>query len=649
MITKLLHISVFAVICLPISMHAQRSNPSPQKADARGVKQYTIEQFMATTRVGGSSFAPDEKSILFHSNKTGIFNVYTMPASGGEPKQLTNSTKESTYIVSAFPGDARFLYAYDKGGNENSHIYIRELDGKERDLTPGDKTKARFLRWSQDRKSFFFSTNARDPKFFDIFEMAVVDLKPKLIYQDETGYDFGDISNDRKFIAFGKPGNTTADSDVYLYNTETKEMKNITPHQGDVTNSPEQFDVNSKHLYFLSNEGGEFMYIARHDLKTGKREVVEKAPWDIATVSFSRNGKYRVVTTNEDARNKVKIYEESTGKPVDLPPLPEGDISGINISDSETKMAFYHDGSRSPANLYVYDFGTKKIAKLTESLSPEINAGDLVDGRVVRYKSFDGLEIPAILYQPHGASAQNKVPAIVKVHGGPGGQARMPYNASTQYLVNHGYAVLDVNNRGSSGYGKTFFLADDQKHGREPLWDCVEAKKYLATLGYVDEKKIAIMGGSYGGYMVLAALAFKPEEFNAGVDIFGVSNWVRTLQSIPPYWESQRKSLYSEIGDPEKQLSMLKEISPLFHADKITKPLIVLQGANDPRVIKPESDEIVDAIKKKKGVVEYVVFDNEGHGFTKKANELRAYKAILDFLDQHLKGSAGGSAAPSAH
>jgi dipeptidyl aminopeptidase/acylaminoacyl peptidase len=471
--------------------------------------------------------------------------------------------------------------------------------------------------------------------------MAIVDLAPKLIYQDETGYQFGDISNDRKFIAFKKPGKTTADADVYLYNTETKEMKNITPHTGNVGNDPQAFDVNSKYLYFLSNEGGEFLYIARYDLSNGRREVVEKTPWDVLFVSFSRNGKYRVVATNEDARTKVRVYEEATGKPVDLPTLPEGDISGIVISDNEAKMAFYHDGSRSPANLYVYDFGTKDLARLTNSLNPEINPSDLVDGRVVRYKSFDGLEIPAILYQPHGASGQSKVPAIVKVHGGPGGQARMPYSASTQYLVNHGYCVLDVNNRGSSGYGKTFFLADEQKHGREPLWDCVEAKKYLATLGYVDEKKIGIMGGSYGGYMVLAALTFKPEEFNAGVDIFGVSNWVRTLKSIPPYWEAERISLYSEIGDPTKQEKMLREISPLFHADKITKPLIVLQGANDPRVIKPESDEIVDAIKKKHGIVEYVVFDNEGHGFTKKANELRAYKAILDFLDKYLKGKVG--------
>jgi dipeptidyl aminopeptidase/acylaminoacyl peptidase len=432
---------------------------------------------------------------------------------------------------------------------------------------------------------------------------------------------------------------------VYLYNLASKEMKNITPHEGEVNNNAQTFDVGSSYLYYLTDEGGEFAYVARYELATGKHEPVEKAPWDISSVSFSHNGKYRVVATNEDAHTKIKILEEASGKPIELPTLPDGDITGVNISDSEKLMAFYHNGSRSPANLYVYDFASKKVSKLTNSLNPEINPVDLVDARVVRYKSFDGLDIPAILYQPHDTTAQNKAPAIVLVHGGPGGQARTDYKAYAQYLVNHGYCVLDVNNRGSSGYGKTFFTADDRKHGREPLWDCVEAKKYLASLGYVDSAKIGIMGGSYGGYMVLAALAFKPEEFAAGVDIFGVSNWVRTLQSIPPYWESQRKALYAEIGDPNTQLDMLREVSPLFHADKITKPLIVLQGKNDPRVIKSESDEIVAAIKKKGGVVEYVVFDNEGHGFTKKENEIRAYKSILEFLDKYLKNNGAKAAA----
>jgi dipeptidyl aminopeptidase/acylaminoacyl peptidase len=275
-------------------------------------------------------------------------------------------------------------------------------------------------------------------------------------------------------------------------------------------------------------------------------------------------------------------------------------------------------------------------------MNPQIDSADLVESKVIRYKSFDGLDIPSILYKPHQATATKKAPALLWIHGGPGGQTRTGYSGVIQYLVNHGYVILGVNNRGSSGYGKTFFTADDQKHGREPLWDCVEAKKYLASLGYVDTSKIGIIGGSYGGYMVLAALAFKPDEFVVGVDLFGVSNWVRTLESIPPYWESFRKALYKELGDPKTDLENLKAISPLFHPEKIVKPLMVLQGKNDPRVIKPESDEIVDAVKKKGGVVEYVVFDNEGHGFTKKANEIRGYKAILDFLEKYLRGSDAG-------
>jgi dipeptidyl aminopeptidase/acylaminoacyl peptidase len=623
----------FALLLTLTSAVAQKR----KEAAPREVRQYTIEQFMDTTRIRDSAFSPDEKSILFSSNKSGIFNVYTVPVTGGAARQLTNSLKESTYAISYFPNDARFLYTYDHGGNENSHLYMMGTDGKERDLTPGEKTKANFLGWSHDKKSFFLSTNERDPRFFDIYEMSIADFKRTQLYQDDAGYQVGAISNDKKYIAFAKP-NTTIDADIVLYNVETKELKNISQHQGDVNQSPQVFDTGSRYLYYLTDEGSEFQYVSRYELASGKKEMVEKAPWDVSYTYFSENGKYRVVGVNEDARTKIKIYDNRTGKEISLPRLPSGDITAINISDSEKLMTFYFNGSRSPNDLYVYDFSSKKATKLTSSLNPEINPADLVESEVVRYKSFDGMEIPSILYKPQGASAQAKSPALVLVHGGPGGQTRTNYSALTQFLVNHGYAVLGVNNRGSSGYGKTFYAADDLKHGREPLWDCVEAKKYLASLGYVDERKIGIMGGSYGGYMVLAALAFKPEEFAVGVDMFGVSNWLRTLQSIPPYWESIRKGLYKEMGNPETDAENLRAISPLFHTDKIRKPLIVLQGRNDPRVIKPESDEIVEAVKKNNGIVEYVVFDNEGHGFTKKANEIRGYKAVLDFLDKYLKG-----------
>jgi dipeptidyl aminopeptidase/acylaminoacyl peptidase len=225
------------------------------------------------------------------------------------------------------------------------------------------------------------------------------------------------------------------------------------------------------------------------------------------------------------------------------------------------------------------------------------------------------------------------------VHGGPGGQTTRAHSFAIQYLANNGYVVLGINNRGSSGYGKTFFAADDGKHGREPLWDCVEAKKYLQALDYVDPERIGIIGGSYGGYMVLAALAFKPGEFDVGVNIFGVSNWVRTIESIPAWWESFREALYDEVGNPATQRDFLIETSPLFHADKINRPLLVLQGANDPRVIKPESDDIVAAVKKNNVPVEYVVFDDEGHGFAKKDNQIEAWGKVLAFLDTHLKNA----------
>ncbi len=636
--------SVSRAMLLPIlglivpAMAAEQPDSTPANSPARKVKQYTIEQFMDTEKVGGAAFSFDEKSILFHSNKTGIFNVYSLPVGGGALKQFTNSTRESTYLVSAFPADSRFLYTHDTGGNENSHIYLRQADGSEKDLTPGENVKANFLGWRYDRKAFLISTNARNAKFFDVYQVSTTDLKPRLLFQDDVGLAFSDFARNGRFLAFTKSGRSTSDSDVYIYNTETKELKDVTTHDGDEKNVAQVFDLNSHYLYFLSDQGGEFSYIARYDLSNSERAEVQKASWDITGMTFSRNGKYCVVTTNEDARSKISITEVASNRAVDLPNLPDGDITDVAISDSEAKMAFYHNGSRSPADLYSYDFGTRKVARLTKSLSSQINQADLIQGKVVRFKSFDGLAIPAILYQPGSVAAGESVPALVRVHGGPGGQARLTYSPSTQFLVNHGYTVLDVNNRGSSGYGKTFFAADDRKHGREPLWDCVEGKKYLISLGNVDAKRIGIFGGSYGGYMVLAALTFKPEEFAVGVDMFGISNWVRTLKSIPAYWEAERKSLYAEIGDPVAQENMLRDISPLFHADQIVHPLLVLQGANDPRVLKAESDEIVDAVKKKGGVAEYLVFEDEGHGFSKKSNEIRAWQTVLTFLDKYLRG-----------
>ena len=611
----------------------QKATPAQKAPRAR--KQYTIEQFMATTSVTGASFSKDEKQILFSSNESGIFNAYTMPVTGGAPTPLTRSTTDSTYAIGYFYNDDRVLFTRDSGGNERNHVYVRELDGSERDLTPGDKHRAMFAGWRPDGSGFYVATNERDPKFFDLYLYDARDYGRSVVYRNDSGMNVSAISRDGKWLAFDKP-NTTADSDVYLYNVATREMKHITPHQGTASHSAATFDPESKRLLFTTNDGGEFARIASYDLATGRVADVEKADWDLLGTSYSRNGQHRVSVVNRDGSIDVRVVD-AAGKPVAMPKLPGGEIRQTTFSPSGRLVAFYLNGDRSPNNLYVHDFASRKTTQLTRSLSKEIDPADLVEAEVVRFRSFDGMVIPSIYYKPKGASATSKVPAIVYVHGGPGGQTTRGYNAQIQYLVNHGYAVLGINNRGSSGYGKTFFTADDRKHGREPLWDCVEAKTWLASLGYVDPERIAIMGGSYGGYMTLAAMAFRPEAFKVGIDIFGVSNWVRTLESIPPYWEAQRKALYDEIGDPVKDKEFLVATSPLFHASNIRKPLMVIQGANDPRVIKPESDEIVEGVRRNGVEVEYIVFADEGHGFSKKKNQMEASAKILAFLDKHLK------------
>lgn len=635
--------NVVRVLALAASLQALAATPSPAATPAKQAqkaqkapKRYTIEQFMATTTVTGASFSHDEKRILFSSNASGIFNAYTLPVGGGTPQPMTRSTTDSTFAVGFFYDDDRILFTRDHGGNENNHLFVRELDGSEKDLTPGDKLKAAFAGWRPDGSAFYVSTNERDPKFFDLYRYDAKTYARTMMYKNESGMQVSAISRDEKWLALDKP-NTTSDSDVYLYDMASGETKHISPHKDPASYSAATFDPESKRLLFTTDAGGEFAVIRSYDLATGAIADREKADWDMLGTGYSRDGRYRVSAVNRDGSIVVRVVEGPSEKPVALPRLPDGEMRQTTFSPSGNLLAFYVNGDRSPNNLYVYDFRTRQTRQLTHSLNKEIDPNDLVEGQVVRFKSFDGTVIPSIFYKPKGASASAKAPALVYVHGGPGGQTMRGYSAQIQYLVNHGYAVLGINNRGSSGYGKTFFTADDRKHGREPLWDCVEAKTWLASLGYIDPERIGIMGGSYGGYMTLAALAFRPEAFKVGVDIFGVSNWLRTLENIPPYWESFRKALYQEIGDPAHDKDMLMASSPLFHAGEIRRPLMVIQGVNDPRVIKPESDEIVEAVRKNKVDVEYVVFPDEGHGFSKKKNQAEASAKILAFLDKYLK------------
>ncbi len=607
-------------------------------APPREVAQYTIEQFYANKQIGGGRFSWDETRLLVHSNESGIYNLYEINLADGQQSQLTNSSTESFFSIGYVPGTNQVLYSADKGGNEIDHIYLLNEDGTSTDLTPGAEEKADFMGWNKDKTAFHYISNKRDPRFFDIYRMDVDGWKSGLVYQNDKGYNLGDISWDENTVALVESV-TTSESRMYLYDRASKKTTEISDPNAPANYNPAGFSKDGKTFFYITDAGKEFAYLAAYDLATGERSTVYEASWDVMYQYLSENERYRVIAVNEDGKNTLKVTDMSTGQDVAFPEIPDGDVLAVTISPSEKLMRLTVGTSKAPSNIYLYNFETSELKLLTNTLNPEINPEDLVAAEVVRYKSFDGLEIPAIYYKPINASPENKVPALVWVHGGPGGQSRVGYFALIQYMVNHGYAVLAVNNRGSSGYGKTFYKMDDQNHGDKDLQDCIYGKKYLQSLDYIDPEKIGIIGGSYGGYMTMAAMAFAPDEFKVGVNIFGVTNWLRTMKSIPPYWESFKKALYAEMGDPTTADSVrLYNISPLFHADKIKNPVMVLQGANDPRVLQIESDEIVEAMKQNNVPVEYVIFPDEGHGFVKKENEIKGYGAIVTFLDQYLKG-----------
>ncbi len=597
-------------------------------------KDYTIEQFYENTRIAGGYFSPDEDKLLVSSDKSGIFNLFEIDISNAEMQQITNSKEDSYFAIDYVPNSENMLYSADKGGNEINHIYLLEENGNSRDLTPGENEKAQFAGWNKDKSGFYYISNKRNPQFFDLYEMDMQSLESEMIYKNEENLTVEDISHNGQLLALSK-SITTSENKLFLYDLQTKEMTELSKEAAQYSASG--FDKNDEHFYYITNAGREFKSLIEYNLETKKSSNLFETNWDVMYSYLSENDKYRVIGINEDGKNSLIINNTQTGEEVDLPNMQNEDIVAVNISDSEELMRLTIGTAKAPNNLYVYDFSSGDLKKLTNTLNPEIDAEDLVSAEVVRYKSFDGLEIPAIYYKPHQASENNKVPALVWVHGGPGGQSRVGYSALIQYLVNQGYAILAVNNRGSSGYGKTFFRMDDKKHGDEDLKDCIWGKKWLQDQEYIDADKIGIIGGSYGGYMTMAAMTFTPDEFEAGVNIFGVTNWLRTLKSIPPYWEAFREALYEEMGDPVKDSIALYNKSPLFHADQVKNPVMVLQGANDPRVLQVESDEIVAALKENDVPVEYIVFEDEGHGFIKKENEIKAYRQIREFLDKYLK------------
>jgi dipeptidyl aminopeptidase/acylaminoacyl peptidase len=599
--------------------------------------QYSIEQLMASDSFAGISFSPDDSKLLFSSTRSGAANLYTMPVDGGEARALTSS-KEPLTPLGFFPHDERVLYLADSGGNELSHLFVRELDGSVRDLTPNEKARARFVDWAPDGRSFFAVTNERDPRFFDLYEYQVKGYGRRLLFKNDASYQIRAVSDDRHYVAVSRIIDN-ATKHAFLYDTHTHSIRDLTSGVTPIASEPQTFSRDSAGLFLTTDEGREFAYLIRLDLKTGTRKVVLQSDWDVEGASLSDDGRRLAVAVDEDAHIRMHLLDAHTLAEIPYPETGAGTTTQLVLAHHKPYAALIQSNGDTPGDVYLVDLQKGVQRRLLRSLTPQIDAADLVPGEVARFESYDGLTVPGVLYIPQGAGKDAGMPAVIWVHGGPGDESQIGYSPLLQFLTNHGYVVYAVNNRGSAGSGRTFYHLDDHRHGDADLDDIVAAKGKLIDSGYVDGARIAIAGQSYGGYMTLAALAFRPEAFAAGIDLYGVANWPRLLKSTPAWWEDLRRLLATEMGDVDKDADYLRDISPVFHAEKIIKPLLVLQGANDPRVLKIESDDIVAKVKANGVPVDYIVFPDEGHGFRKKADEIAAYQAALGFLDRYVKNA----------
>lgn len=433
-----------------------------QNKTTKEIKHYTAEQLYTNENINGIAFSKDETKVLINSDQTGIQNLYLLNISDTAVQPLTHSVKESFYGIDYLPGTNNYLYSSDQGGNENNHIFLQKTgDTAVRDLTPWPGTKNSAQDWSTDKKAMFIQSNRRNPKYFDIWKADTANWDFKLFYQNDSGYEVGAISPGERYIALAK-SITSDKNELYLFDRTKNDLKRIS-NDNVATWNVAAFEKGDSVMYYITNDGNEFSYLVKYNINNGTTQKLYSTDWDVVAMTLSENEKYYTIFINEDGKNKVLLFDHATNKEINFPEIKDADILGVMISPSEKNMLMAVGSSRSPANLYNYNFETKSLKQLTKSLNKQVNENDLASAEVIRFKSFDGKEIPAIYYKPLNASKDNKVPAVLSIHGGPGGQSRIGFSNYIQYLVNHGYAVLAVNNRGSSGYGKTFYNLDNKR------------------------------------------------------------------------------------------------------------------------------------------------------------------------------------------
>ncbi|MGI8555966.1 MAG: S9 family peptidase [Pyrinomonadaceae bacterium] len=633
---------------------------------------YTIQQYLNIRSASSPTLSPDGKYLFYLTNVTGTSQIWMLDLPNGAPKQITNYDDNVSFVKFSTAGDT-IVFGKAVGGNENTQFFLMNGDGSNiRELTANPQTRYNFGDWSNDGKLIYYASNKRDKNFFDIYSMDVASGKEELIYQQDGNNEFATASTLGLYIIVSRSGTELSlDNNLYLIDTErhretlkTGEETLLTPHEGAA-----QFGnvhIVADGFVYTTNDKREFYSLANLRLRNAARKndwsganrgvsILDETNWDVDDVAMLPWGNVLAYTLNREGFSELYLRKyETGGKPLitnfdkksEMINLPaQGIVSGLTLSQNGKKLAFTFSSAKYNPDIWIYDLQTKTLAQATKSDRAGISQGSFVEPELIKYKTFDGREIPAWFYRPTRLISQESdsigyavttknLPVIISVHGGPEGQERPGFNALYQYYLSRGYAILATNVRGSTGYGKTFTHLDDVRKREDSVKDLAYAADWLKTSGGANPQKIAVMGGSYGGYMTLAAITLYPDLFAAAVDTVGIANWESFLKNTSGYRRRQREVEYGRL---DKDLDFLRSISPLSKVDKIKTPLFVIAGRNDPRVPYTEAEQIVGALKKRGAIVEYKLFDDEGHGVAKLKNRLALYPQVADFLDKYMK------------
>ncbi|MFZ1518404.1 MAG: S9 family peptidase [Ignavibacteriaceae bacterium] len=600
-----------------------------------------MKDFFKNAEKRGYQISPDGDYLSFMQPVNSRMNVFVQKIGEEASTQITFATERD--IAGYFwKGNNRIIYVQDSKGDENFRLFAVDRDGKnQRDLTPFDKVRAGVVDDLVDiPNEMLIQMNKENPQVFDVYRINVNNGEMKVVGQNPGNITGWQTDHDGKLrIAITTDGVSTS---ILYRDSEDQEFKTLITTSFKETLSPLFFTFDNKNLYVASNIGRDKAAIAEYDLANNKEVKVlyQNPDYDVDGLNFSRKNKVLTYASytgwkqefhffSKDAENLFNDLKSKLGG-------KEFFISGINKNEDKLLIRTYTD--KSLGAYYFYDANTKQINKLAE-VSPWIDENHMADQKPITYKSRDGLTIHGYLTLPKGVDPKN-LPVVVNPHGGPWYRDGWGFNPEVQFLANRGYAVLQMNFRGSTGYGREFWEKSFKQWGKTMQDDISDGVKWLIEEGIADPKRVGIYGGSYGGYATLAGLTFSPDLYACGVDYVGVSNLFTFQASIPPYWEPFKEMIYEMVGHPQKDSLLLRDASPVFHVDNIKAPLLIAQGKNDPRVNKDESDQMVDALKKKGIDVPYMVKDNEGHGFRNEENRFDFYGAMEQFFFKYLGGRA---------